>query len=206
MEKSPRNYHLAFALGIGLVGAWLFATVLSGQAFVFLEQIPAGNVGLFLQPTEANILNLELTEDVTEQRFSEAGTYRVITTDNALRARNLTLHARNSGEEIPLAVVSLTKYEPYDTELLQGQVLFSFTIENPGDYEWHVHFLDLSINTPTMTVFPDYTAQNRQRILMIAVALMILTVLGLVWYFKPALSKAQRREKRQKWDDFVSDK
>jgi hypothetical protein len=206
MKPQPRNYNLLFAAFISVIGILLFGFTISGQLF-YLNLLPEGDLGMLQKATASEIIHLDLTQNIIEISLPQAGDYRVISSDKRLYAAHLTVHSKTTAEEIPRIIADRTKYAPYETELLQGDILFNFNVDDPGTYELHIHNLNLNQINPTITIFPDYTAQNRQRILFTTTPLFVLLIVTAVWFgrTRPALSKKQRQAKQNKWDEFTKE-
>lgn len=206
MKRPQRNYNLIFAFFSAVIGMWLFAGMLSGQIFFWL---PQGNLGLLRYATEAQIMNVQLLEEVTAVDFSEPGNYRIISNNPRIHASNLSLRSAATNEEVSKTVLDRTFYEPYDDDLLKGVPLIDFQIKEPGRYEIMVSNLAVNIVKPIITVFPEYTSQNRLRLLGTgAVFLTIfLVVLGVFWFRSKQLDvpKEQRSQKRDKWTAFMDE-
>lgn len=200
-----RNYNLLFAFFSAVIGMVLFGGMISGQLFFWLDRLPQGDIGLFRSPTEAQILNVQLVEEVTAVTLLEAGDYRIISNNPGLRAGNLSVRSTTTNKEVPSTVIDRTRYEPYDTELLQGAQLIDVQIEEGGSYQIVVSKIDASLVKPIITIFPDYTEQNRLRI--IGSSLVLLLVAGFFWYRsnRPLVPKEQKVQKRERWSEFMEE-
>ena len=202
MKRPQRNYHVFFALLCAVIIIWLFIVTVNGQIFLWL---PQGNLGVLRSATEAQIMNVRLQAEVTNINFSEPGTYRIISNSSRVYATHLSLRSNTTQEEIPLTVIDRTRYEPYDTELLQGIPLIDVEIEEPGRYQIVVSNLNVTNIQPIITLFPDYTKQNRLRLA--GSGLVLLLVIGFFWYrsTRSLVPKEQKVEKRDKWRDFMDE-
>ncbi len=206
IKRPQRNYNLLFAFFSAIIGMWLFAGMLSGQIFFWL---PQGNLGLLRYATEAQIMNVQLLDEVTAVNFSEPGNYRIISDNPRIYARNLSVRSATTNEEVGITVIDRTYYEPYDDELLEGTPLIDFQIEEPGSYEIVVSNLAVGIIKPIITVFPEYTSQNRLRVAGTAtVFLTIFLVVLVVFWFRSrqlVVPKEQKTQKRDKWTAFMDE-
>ena len=202
MKRPQRNYNVLFAFLCAIVGMLLFAGTLSGQIYAWL---PQGNFGLLRVPSEAQILNVRLTDEITQVNFPEPGNYRIISNNPRVYASQLNLRSKSTNELLPLSVIDRTFYEPYDTELLQGIPLVDVEIEEPGNYEVVVSNLNVESVQPVITLFPHYTKQNRLRLA--GGGLVLLLAVGFFWYrsSRPLVPKEQKVEKRDKWRDFMDE-
>lgn len=203
MKGSDRRYNLVFAIIIGAFGTYLYGMTVSGQVPFLLEALPGGNLGLFRQATEEQIIAVPLGQTATDVDIVETGTYRIISVDADLFASNLTIYLKATGQKVPVTVADLTTYAPYETELLQGRVLLDFQVSEVGTYQIEINGFDLNEREPIITLFPEYTAQNRQRILIGGGILLVALVGVWYWFGRSSVPKARREEKRGKWDDFV---
>lgn len=206
MERPKRNYNVGFAILIGAIGAYFFGMMFSGQLQVFFVGLPQGDLGIFRQTSAEQIITLPLQQETTDIFLDEAGTYRIITHHSGLRARNLVIHQQAGREEVPITVLNITKLAPYDTDLLQGQAIIEFSIDEPGEVQIEVKHLNLNKITPRITVFPDYTNQNR--IILFGSTLIFFIISGsIIWYkhYRPLISKAERSQKRNKWNEFMDE-
>ena len=206
MKQQKKNYHLTFALFTSVACAILYGLTVSGQTYLYLERLPSGNLGLMRNVTADEIVTFELTQNITNIDLPMAGDYRVISSYERLHADHLTVYSKVQAEEIPLTIIDQTKFAPYETDLLQGNILFDFHIDQPGTYELHVDTLDLNEVNPTVTIFPDYRGQNRQRVFLSMAFLLIAVIVAWFVLSRPTLSKEQRQVKKDKWDTFMKEK
>lgn len=208
--KKPqfRKYNLIYALITGVIGTILFGLTISGQADVYLqylEYLPNIDLGLLQKTTADEIINAEITQNITNISLPQAGDYRVISPSRGLYATNLSVHSKATAEEIPLIIADQRKSAPFDTDLLQGRLLFEFQADAPGIYELHVQNINLGEDTLTITIVPTYKAQNRKRILIGATLLVALLIGAWVIPLRPTLSKKKRQKKQSKWDAFIEE-
>ncbi len=206
MKPPARNYNVLFAIFTLIIGAIIFAATISGQTSLWLASLPQTNLGLFLRPTEEQILTIHLQNEVTDITLDKPGNYRIISESPEIRARNLAVNTADTHEEIPVTILNQTALAPYNTNLLKGRALLDLHIEEAGSYQIRVNYLDLAKVQPVITLFPEYQTQNKQRL--IGAGVLLIIILTVVWVkkYRPTIvEKAVKEEKRDKWGAFMDE-
>ncbi|MCA9938404.1 MAG: hypothetical protein KC418_07170 [Anaerolineales bacterium] len=209
MHQQKKVYNVGIALIFMLLGGIVFGGVYSGQFGVWLDALPVEKLGIFRQPSAENIVYIPLTQESIPLTFAHSGRYRIISEASNVIAGDLHIYDNSTGQETPRVIVDRIKNDPYDTDLLRGNILLDFQIEAPGTYELRFEGRKLPANDPSLVLFPDYTLVNRQRLILLLLLPIFLIVIlrGRLWsrLRDSSKSKVEQAAKQNKWEMFTED-
>ena len=170
--------------------------VFTGIGFQLLVAIPT-QLGLIeiLSPEDIIPLQLPHTEQIT---FTETGKYGIYTQERFIEARAIAIQDVN---QTNLILEQQENRTIYNTELLQGTLIYTFTVSETGQY---------TVSSPTganatLLIAPIYGATNTRTLLLFYLTPII--AIALIWWgilrFRDRGRRAKAKEKAQKWDDWT---
>ncbi len=201
-NNKPSILRAAVSTPIGiLLFIFVFAFIVGISAWA-LFTLPV-RLGLIQQLQSEDVITIQIP-GTTSIKLSETTDHQVFVQRRIQFPHNLTIQSKATGEFINLEEQDGDIY--YDTDLLEGLLIYKFKVEEPGMYE-----ISESLANPseTLLIAPSFSKRNSIVLaLFLGIPLLFIGIGGWYFYFRPTARDTQlakeRNNKLDRWLELQS--